>query len=91
MLVYTTEEKVQIIQWYFAGNSAQDTIRGQQVDVDKRTVQNILRRNKYKPHKILTTQELWPGDDIRRMEFCEIMMEKANENEDFIKKYYIFQ
>ncbi|KAJ8939026.1 hypothetical protein NQ318_011315 [Aromia moschata] len=34
----------------------------------------------------LTTQEIFPEDQTRRMEFCEEMMEKANGNGRFIEQ-----
>ncbi|KAJ8955034.1 hypothetical protein NQ318_000466 [Aromia moschata] len=56
-----------------------------EVDVPDRTVGAILKRNKYHCYKVAVTQEIFPDDYVRRMEFCEVMMEKANENEAFIR------
>ncbi|KAJ8962884.1 hypothetical protein NQ318_001293 [Aromia moschata] len=56
-----------------------------EVDVPDRTVRAILKRNKYHCYNVAVTQEIFPDDYVRRMEFCKVMMEKANENETFIR------
>lgn len=56
-----------------------------EVNVNARTVQRVLKRNGYHCFKIQPTQELFPEDNFRRMEFCEFMLDKQNENEYFLK------
>lgn len=159
MTIYTTEERVQIIKWYYGNNTAAEVVArfafmfedrpiptaqtvlnivhkfessgclktckkcnsedgdndGRQineereqreisvcslaevhapcsstqisteVDVPDRTVRAILTRNKYHCYKVAATQEIFLEDCTLRMEFCESMMEKANENETFIR------
>ncbi|KAJ8936931.1 hypothetical protein NQ318_007055 [Aromia moschata] len=83
MSAYTVEEKRQIIKWYYAAevnfpcNSNQIS---DELDIQPRTVRKILKRNKFKCYKLQTTQEIFPEDQTRRMEFFEEMMEKANGN-----------
>ena len=57
----------------------------EQCNMNDRTVRNILKRNGYHCYKVQTTQELLPEDNIRRMEFCEIMMERENQDNNFLK------
>lgn len=57
----------------------------QEIDIPASTVRRVLRKHGYKSYKLKTTQEIFPDDYIRRMEFCEIMREKINENEDVMK------
>lgn len=56
----------------------------QELDISARTVRNILKRNKYRCYKLQTTQEIFPEDHLRRMVFCEDIMEKANREDRFI-------
>lgn len=47
-------------------------------------VDRILRKHKYQPFKIQCHQELRYGDEERRQTFCEIMQQKANQDEHFL-------
>ena len=49
------------------------------------SVRNVLKKNKLKPYKIHLLQELNEDDYDRRMEFCDIMMMKCDQNRDFFK------
>lgn len=56
-----------------------------ELNVNARTVRRVLKRNGYHCFKVQTTQELFPEDNFRRMEFCEIMLNRQNENEHFLE------
>lgn len=49
------------------------------------TVKRILKKNGYRSCKVKKNHELLPTDSIRRMEFAETVMEKINENENFVR------
>lgn len=49
------------------------------------TVQKIWKNNGLKCFKYRKTQEIFPEDQFRRMEFCETMMEKVNHDQHFIR------
>lgn len=49
------------------------------------TVRRVLKKNGYRSYKIKKSHEIFPEDNIRRMEFCERVMEKANNDENFIR------
>lgn len=53
--------------------------------VSHTTVNKIWRKNGLKCYRYEKTQEILPEDNIRRMEFCEAVMEKANHDEQFIE------
>lgn len=55
-----------------------------EIDIPDRTVRHILKKHGYKSYKLKKTQEIIPDDCIRRMEFCEVMREKINNNEEFV-------
>ncbi|KAJ8952995.1 hypothetical protein NQ318_015355, partial [Aromia moschata] len=138
MTVYTKEEKVQIIKWYFISQSAEEVVGRFTFSLENRpvpttsgcitgckkclsyqpeetiprplsenrlerevaicafveaneTVRNILRRNGYKCYKVQETQELFPEDYNRRLEFCESMREKADSYEHFLNNHHNHQ
>lgn len=156
MLVFSRDEKLQMIKWYYGGNSFRETINlfivafenrpipavgtvrkiiqkfensgclnvckkcqppsehnvpmniereqrevevcalvetsepcssrklAEELDMSGQTVRDILKRNKYRCYKVEKTQEIFAADRIRRMEFCETMIERANGDELFI-------
>jgi len=53
--------------------------------ISKQSVWRILKHLKYKPFKMSIVQELGEGDEDRRLEFCETILEKINANADLIK------
>lgn len=158
MYVYTTEEKIQIVKWYYAGSTIREIVgrfafafenrpiptehtvlniihkfeacgcvtncrkclhlqdeepRNRYINeerqnretmicavaeanvstakqisdesgVKQRTVQRVLKRHGYKWRKFRSTQEIFAHDENNRLEFCEIIMYKVEENENFI-------
>lgn len=68
-----------------ASEPCSSTHISQEIGIPDRTVRHVLKKHGYKSYKIKTTQEIFPDDFIRRMEFCETMRRKINENEDFLK------
>lgn len=54
-------------------------------EVAPSTAQKVLRKHGYKPYKLHKSNEIFPEDRVKRMEFCEAIMEKANNDENFIK------
>lgn len=55
----------------------------EEVGVEKRTVQNILKRNGYHCYKVKKRQEIFPEDAAARLIFCEDVMNRANTDENF--------
>ena len=55
----------------------------QQTGIGKSSVHQILKGNKFHPYKIKYVQELSEDDFDRRLEFCEEMMRRCDENELF--------
>lgn len=45
-----------------------------------------LKANKYRPYKIHLSQKLRPGDEIRRMDFCNWLQNKVEEDNGFLSK-----
>jgi len=50
--------------------------------ISKQSVWRILKNHKYKPFKMSIVQELGEGDEDRRLEFCETILEKIKANAD---------
>lgn len=55
-------------------------------DIDHSTVLRTLKKEKWHPYKVSLVQELMEDDFDRRIEFCEIMMEKNNTDPMFFRK-----
>jgi len=55
-----------------------------QHDIDKKSVLKILKNNKFHPYKAHLVQELNEDDFDRRIEFCELMMERIDEDPNFL-------
>lgn len=60
-------------------------ILGKAVEKHQTTVLRTLRKHKYFPYKYQKHQELREGDEERRTAFCFEVMERANNNRDFLK------
>ncbi|KAL1488715.1 hypothetical protein ABEB36_014514 [Hypothenemus hampei] len=52
--------------------------------ISVQVVRDILKKNDYKPFKLKRSNELWPDDTYRRMEFCERLMEMSHRDENLI-------
>lgn len=48
--------------------------------------QRILRQHNMHPYSFVKLQALRPGDDQRRIEFCEMILTKIQDNPDFLSK-----
>ncbi|VEN63801.1 unnamed protein product [Callosobruchus maculatus] len=57
----------------------------EEVGPSNKTFSLILKRRGFKCFAYRSTQELFPHDHYRRMVFCETMMEKANQDNIFLK------
>lgn len=68
------------------GNPAVSSrIIAENLNTNKRTVLRILKKHRFRSFKIQKTQELFPQDNFRRMEFCETVTDRVNRDENFIK------
>lgn len=55
------------------------------IGIHHTTVHKILKKHHYRSYKYQCHQELLPGDMERRAEFCYTIMEKANEDRNFLR------
>jgi Helix-turn-helix domain (DUF4817) len=55
-----------------------------ELSVSQTTVVKTLKKYNFKSFKYCKIHELFPGDQFRRMEFCERVTEMANQDENFI-------
>ena len=53
-------------------------------NMSRYSVQKITKREKFHPYKIKLLQELSEDDFDRRIEFCEVIMDKLNQNANFV-------
>lgn len=54
--------------------------------IPKSTVQRILKQNNLHPFHLQRVQALLPRDYPKRVEFCQIMIDKSREDPDFVDK-----
>lgn len=57
----------------------------EELGIGNKTVARVLKKNDFRSFKYSKTQEIFEQDNIRRMEFCETVMEKSNADGNFIK------
>lgn len=55
-----------------------------ELNLSQPTVLSVLKKHGNRNYKVGKTQEIFPEDHIRRMMFCEEMMEKSNNDDTFI-------
>lgn len=58
---------------------------GSDMNLSHSTVLNVLHRNGFHPYKVILTQELSQDDFDRRVEFCEDMQMRCNNDNMFVK------
>lgn len=56
----------------------------QECDISRKSVTNILRKHHYHPYKIKLVQELSEDDYDRRVEYCDEMMTRVQNNRQFL-------
>lgn len=54
-------------------------------EVSKSTVHRVLAKNKFHPYKLKMVHQLSDDDPDRRLELCDIMMNKIDRNQHYIK------
>lgn len=79
------ERDLAVCAYVEANEPCSSTQISEEVDIPDRTVRHILKMHGYKSYKLQKSQEIFPEDHIRRMEFCEAMREKINEHELFLQ------
>lgn len=55
-----------------------------ELNLPRMKIWRVLKTNNYKPYRIHVSQFLRPGDNVRRLEYCNWLIEKINENNDFL-------
>lgn len=55
------------------------------IGLAKSTIHRVLKKHKYRSYKYAPHQEILVSDAEKRAEFCEIMIDKCNNDENFVK------
>lgn len=67
-------------------NPVQSTSQiGNNFNLDRKTCRLILRKYGYKCFKLIKSHEIFPEDRYRRMEFCQRVMDMANQDNVFLR------
>lgn len=59
----------------------------EETGISRSTACRILRKEKFRPYKVQNHQELLPDDLERRIQFCEFMVQRSNENRNFLLNF----
>lgn len=54
-------------------------------NVSVTTVAKVLKTNKYHSYKIQKSNEIFPQDTVHRQEFCQQMMDRCNNDDNFLE------
>lgn len=77
-------KSLDVLQRFVENPSTSARVAAEDLDMSHTSVLNVLHKNKYHPYKVTVTQELAEDDFDRRTEFCEIMMRKCDEIQNFL-------
>lgn len=80
-----SEKEVNVCAFVEVSEPCSSSQISEELDIPNRTVRRILKKNGYKAYKMQNTQEIFPDDHIRRMEFCESIREKIDRNNEFAR------
>ena len=83
----TNEDQQELVLAGFAANphSSQRKM-AQEVGISKTSVRNILKTNSFHPYKIQLLHKMNEDDPDRRIQFCEEMIERNDQNPDFNRR-----
>jgi hypothetical protein len=60
------------------------------LNLNRTTVSRILHSDlKFHPYKIQVVQELKPSDYVARQQFCEKIIEKINDDPNFVNNFFM--
>lgn len=57
--------------------------------INQCSVSTFLKNENFHPYKMQLVQELLEDDFDRRIQFCELIMQKKEEDDDFPQKYIL--
>lgn len=77
------DKKINILLSIHENPHASTVSLGQDNDVPQSTVHRFIRNEKYHPYKVGLVQELLEDDPDRRLQFCEEMMRRCDQNNAF--------
>lgn len=83
----TTENNIIDILAYFEVNKTKSISNCvEELGFSYATIQKVLRTNGYKPYKVMPVQGLREQDREKRLTFCNIILQKHNEDPNFVNK-----
>lgn len=85
-VVDNEENEVTVLGYFTAypGNSLTDA--NGDLGIPEISILRILKKHKFHPYSYRLVQNLRPGDDRKRRDFCEFILIKTQEDEDFLQK-----
>lgn len=81
------EENQEMVLAYFHANPESSIpAASQDIGLPYTPIQRILAQHKMHPFSFISLQGLQEGDDRKRIEFCEFILTKTQENNDFLSQ-----
>lgn len=75
-----------ILETFSRDPSTSSRIVGRDFGVSHKTVLRILHEDGQKPFHLTKVQKLYPGDKDRRLDFCNLLLEHARQEENFLSR-----
>ena len=74
--VLTDDNQLNIVLHFQENPETSTRLAALETEFKRKSIQNCLKLNKWKPYKYLPVQKLEEGDYNRRLEFCNILMDR---------------
>ncbi|EFN88574.1 hypothetical protein EAI_05277, partial [Harpegnathos saltator] len=80
----TNDKTLNVLQSFQENPHLSVSKTAQAHDINEGNVSNILKKHKYYPYKIVIAQELMEDNFDRRIQFCEELMNRCDDNANFL-------
>lgn len=80
----TEEDEIEMLAQFSINPHSSIRMAASEVNISKSSIQRVLKKHKFHPYKIELHQELNEDDFDRRIQFCEQMLQKIQQNAEFI-------
>lgn len=80
------ENEISVLTYFEANENASIRSAAHEIDLDRNSVHRILKKHNMHDYKYEKVHALEPGDYIKRLNFCRGILEKLENDENFLKK-----
>src|SRR6202042_2575462 len=79
------EKQIEIVAQMIVNPLQPTSLVAAECEVSSKSVQRVLKRNKFHPYKLKILHELTEDDPDHRLEFCELMADRLKGNRNYLK------